>query len=386
MAPQPRVALLLPSLDGGGAQRVLLTLAEQLPRHGVDTELVVGERRGALAATLPAHVRVVDLGQRRLRSALLPLVRYLRASRPACLLATLNHANVLALVAARLAGTGTPVVVRVANRLTYTEHSRPSRVRPVVLGLAKLLYRRADLVVAVSNAVAEDLTTLMGVPGDLVQVIPNPVVPPDLPALTAAPTPHPWLQQGQAGPPIVLGIGRLTSDKGFDDLLRAFSTVRQGRHVRLIILGEGSERSQLERLASDLGVADDVDLPGFVTNPYPYLAQAAVFVLSSHREGLPGALIQALASGAPVVATDCPSGPREILQAGRLGPLVPPGDVSALADAVSAVLDEPGERAPVEAYLPYTVDHAVRSYAAVLRRQFGELHPDDSSLGDLRRG
>src|SRR5690606_29880659 len=157
----------------------------------------------------------------------------------------------------------------------------------------------------------------------------------ELDELAKADPGHRWFAAGQ--PPVVLGVGSLTPRKDFATLVEAFAELRRRRPARLIVLGEGPERARLERLVDDLGLSDDVDLPAFTRNPFAYMSRAAVYVLSSNLEGLPGSLIQALACGCPSVATDCPSGPREILQDGRVGPLVDVGDAGAMAAAIAAV-------------------------------------------------
>jgi glycosyltransferase involved in cell wall biosynthesis len=163
---------------------------------------------------------------------------------------------------------------------------------------------------------------------------------------------HPWFSDG--GPPVILGVGELSERKDFATLLRAFARLRAGRPCRLVILGEGRRRGELEALAADLGVIADLALPGFVANPYPCMAQAAAFALVSRWEGMPVVLIEALALGTPSVACDCPSGPREVLQGGAVGGLVEVGDDAALAEALAAQLDQPSprehSRAAVEGY------------------------------------
>jgi glycosyltransferase involved in cell wall biosynthesis len=175
---------------------------------------------------------------------------------------------------------------------------------------------------------------------------------------------HPWFAPGQ--PPVVLGVGRLTRQKDFPTLLRAFGKLRQQRAARLIILGEGEDRPSLQALAAELGVTDDVALPGFRENAMAYMAGSALFVLCSAWEGLPTVLIEALAAGSRVVSTDCPSGPREILQEGRLGPLVPVGDSTALAGAMATALDRPAGSVPLETLRPFTLDAAVDHYLRLI--------------------
>jgi glycosyltransferase involved in cell wall biosynthesis len=193
-----------------------------------------------------------------------------------------------------------------------------------------------------------------------VEVVYNPVITPAMLAHSNQPPDHSWFTPDQ--PPVILGVGRLTRQKDFATLVRAFAEVRRCRQSRLMILGEGEEQRRLEVLARELGVADDVAVPGFRENVMSYLAASELFVLSSAWEGLPTVLIEALAAGTRVVSTDCPSGPREILQDGRLGALVPVGDAPALARAIMSALDQPRDMAAPDALVPFTRDAAVDHY------------------------
>lgn len=332
-----RLTLFLPSLEGGGAEHVMMDLARSFVERGFQVDLVLASTQGAFLVQVPANVNVVDLKARRTLTALLPLVGYLRRTRPTALLATLEHANLVALMAKALAGTNTRTVIREAN--TPSREMTHSRRGLLMLRLMRHLYPRADALIAVSQGVADDLVTTLGLDPSRVQVIYNPVVTDQLPQQASESLIHPWFAKGQ--PPVILGAGRLVLQKDFATLIRAFASVRRQAKARLVILGEGELRPELELLIRELGLQDDVALPGFVNNPLPYMARAAVFVLSSAWEGLPNVLIQALALGTPVVSTDCPSGPREILKGGEYGELVAVGDDRALAEAIQRVLEHP---------------------------------------------
>jgi glycosyltransferase involved in cell wall biosynthesis len=247
--------------------------------------------------------------------------------------------------------------------LPELELARDLRAR-LGLQLISWFYPWADRITAVSEGVADDLAQAAGIPRERIQVIYNPVVTPEFKAKTEAPLDHPWFAPGE--PPVVVGAGRLTIQKDFPALIRAFARVRQARPARLLILGEGEERSALEAVVRQLGVERDVSLPGFVSNPYPYMRRAALFVLSSRWEGLPGVLIEAMYCGARLVATDCPSGPREILADGRYGQLVPVGDVAALADAVRAGLDGHIPVPPAESWRLFEAGTVVDQYIDAL--------------------
>jgi len=334
-AAPPDLAVFLPSLAGGGAERVMLDLIAAALAHGRSVDLVLAARHGAFQDQVPAGATVIDLRQPRTVTAVVPLARYLRRRRPRALLATLEHANVVALLAGRLAGR-TRVSVREANTLSRDLASGPARSR-AVLWLMRRLYPGAHAVIAVSQGVADDLVATVPLVSERVTVIPNPVITERLTTGGMEALDHPWFAAG--APPVVLGVGRLTPQKGFDVLLRAFARARERRDCRLLVLGDGDDRAALEGLARDLDLHDAVELPGFVANPFPYMRRAGAFVLSSRWEGLPNALIQAMALGAPAVATDCPSGPAEVVVGSDRSYLVPVGGVEAMGDAIVRALD-----------------------------------------------
>lgn len=332
-----KIALFLPSLGGGGAERIMLNLAAGLSARGIDVDLVLATATGEYLDHIPEAVRLVDLGATRPLTAVPALARYLRAQRPRALLATILNANLAALLAHRLAGVSTRLVIRESSTLSVDlVHMSPLN-RILTPRLIAWNSRRVHAFVAPSLRAADDLAKTTGIPRAAIEVIYNPVVSDALRERATQPTRHRWLQGGDV--PVIVGMGRLTRQKDFATLIRAFARVSRTMPARLIVLGEGEDRGDLEALCRQLGVAADVDLPGFVANPYALLSRARLFVLSSRWEGLPGALIEALACGARVVSTDCPSGPREILDDGRYGQLVPVEDEAALADAMRAALD-----------------------------------------------
>jgi len=196
-----------------------------------------------------------------------------------------------------------------------------------------------DKVVCVSEGVLEDTARLAGLSAGQLCVIRNPVVTPRLAALAAEGVDHPWAHDEAV--PLVLGAGRLTEQKDFDTLVRAFAQLRNRMPARLVILGDGRLRAKLQARIDELGLSDDVAMPGFTSNPYAWMVRANLFVLSSAWEGSPNVLTEALALGVPSVSTDCPSGPREVLEGGRFGPLVPVGDADAMAAAMEATLNKP---------------------------------------------
>jgi glycosyltransferase involved in cell wall biosynthesis len=398
-----RVALLLPNLAGGGAEACMLRTADALLRRGFRVDIVLCERTGPLLAHVPRAARLIELppvptpiaralalaaDPAGLRSVLAPvllawrpvkhlphlwgLVRYLRAERPDALFAAMSMPNLLAIWARCLAGVPTHVLVSEHNTLSaMLGGSRRWRDRhlPRLLGHA---YQLADAIVAVSDGVADDLARQSGLPRARIATVYNPVITQELASMASQPVAHRWFLP--AAPPVVLGAGSLSPRKDFLTLVRAFARLRKQRDCRLVILGQAGspkkteeQRAELMALAATLDVAADVDLPGFVANPFAHMARAAVFVLSSTFEGLPSVLIEALACGCPVVSTDCPSGPAEILDGGRFGAMVPVGDDHAMAVAIAATLDRPiaaarlRERADL-----FNVDRAVDRYVDLM--------------------
>lgn len=363
-----RLALFIPSLRGGGAERVILNLARGFAQRGMQVDLVLAKAEGRYLSHIPPSVRVVDLDAPRVLSSLPGLVRYFRQERPTILLSAMDHANVVALSAKGLSAVPVRVVVSVHNTLSQVAAHATSLRTKLLPRCVQLFYPWAQAVVAVSHGVAEDLVRLSALPPSKIHVIYNPVVTPELVARAQEPLTHPWFAPGE--PPVILGVGRLTAQKDFSTLIRAFSLVRKERPARLIILGEGEDRPHLEALVNELGLEADVALPGFVDNPYNYMNRARVFVLSSRWEGLPTVLIEALAAGAPgIVSTDCPSGPSEILQEGKLGTLVPVGNIQAMATAILRTLSmQPRSPGVLHTALrPYTVDGAIEQYLGVFR-------------------
>lgn len=364
------IAFILPDLDGGGLQRVALNLLKGLSVHGIPLDLIVAKVQGALLKDIPSGVRVIDLQtpiQPRLTSVsrvTLPLVRYLQKEQPEVLVCHLYTCNVVAAIARTLA--------RSPARLVFVEHislhdkkTRPNKLYEQLLPVAMhWLYPQADAVIAVSKGLAQELETYLKLKSGFIKAIYNPVIDKSLLLKAQAKVEHPWFREGE--PPVVLGVGRLVKQKDFSTLIRAFAIVRQVRSARLVIFGEGGEKPRLIALAQEMGVANDVAILDFVSNPYAYMARSAVFVLSSIQEGLPTVLIEAMAVGIPVVSTNCPSGPAEILDNGKYGKLVPIGDSQAIADAILHTLSsnsKPVDSAWIE---QFTLETATKNYLEAL--------------------
>lgn len=360
-----RIAIFVSFSGKGGVERMMANLSEGLLSLGCDVDMVVVKTVSEHLTSVPSRVRVVKLGSAHTMGSLPALIRYLRRERPAALLAAKDRANQVAILARHMSGMKTRVVVRMGTTVTAALEGKSLASHWRWYLPMRLVYPFADGIIAVSQGVADDLSRITGLPHSRMRVIANPVITPRLAALASEPVFHPWLDQPRV--PVVMGVGRLTRQKDFPTLIKAFSLLRLRRPCRLAILGEGRDRPKLESLACELGVKNDVDLPGFVDNPYAFMSRAALFVLSSAWEGSPNALTESLALGIPVVATDCPSGPREILEQGRYGPLVPVGDVRALAEAMEQTLAAPPDSVFLKrAISEYTVDSSSKKYLETL--------------------
>lgn len=332
----PHIAFFIGSFGGGGIERVTAHLAHGLVKSGIKIDLVLNRSESPHLWRMPSETRIFDLKQPRLSLSLPGLVQYLRRERPSALLAADHYLNELALLAGHIAGVPTRIVVAEHNQLSKTAQNGSQMKARLAPLFARFLYPWADGIIAVSNGVAKDLANTASLPLNSIHTIYNPVITPELFISAKEPVEHPWFNSPEI--PVILGVGKLEAQKDFPNLIQAFARVRQTRQARLVILGWGSDRPQLEALIQELGLQDDVDLPGYVQNPYAYMARSTVFALSSAWEGLPTVLIEAMALGIPVVSTDCESGPSEILAQGQYGYLTPVGNSEALADAILHVL------------------------------------------------
>lgn len=359
-----RVALFLPSLHGGGAERVYVELANAFATEGHAVDLVLAKAEGPYLGEVSRAVRIVDLGAPRMMRALPALVRYLRSARPAAFLSGLDHANVAAILACGLAGRSTRCVISVRSVPSAVYRDARSFASRALFGLMKRIYRYADAIVANSEAVAKDVRGLIPLGTGQVHVVYNPLNLARIAGASLEPVAHDWLAAG--APPVVIAVGSLTPLKDFASLIAAFGIVRARRPCRLVILGEGPERASLEAAARERGVARDLLMPGFTPNPFAWMRRASVFVSSSLTEGCPNSLMQALAVGTPVVSTDGVGGSTEILGHGRWGRLVPVGRPDAMAVAIESCLDaRPGADTSVRA-AEFSHERVARRYLEIL--------------------
>lgn len=351
---RPRhVAIYLAARALGSRERVFLAMIRQFLADGCRVDVLAAGPLPWLREHLPDGARVIDTDPSWLRLGSLAaphavrvyasarrVARYLERERPDVLFATSIPPNIAALRAKRLARTRTPVVIRQSNTIRIPGSQRYAGVRPRWRDrLLPRIYPRAEAVIAVADGVGDNLSRLVDLPRHRIRVIYNGVALDVVRRRAEASPPHPWLMP--EAPPVVLAVGRLVGKKDYPTLLRAFALLRERREACLIILGDGPQRRRLESLARELGIELAVTFPGFTDDPYPYMSHASCLALSSISEGMPSVLIEALACGCPVVSTDCPAGPREILAGGEYGRLTPTGDVQAFADALMETLSAP---------------------------------------------
>lgn len=348
-----------------GVDRAVKNLVPSLSRRGYNVDLLQIGRHGPYFEALPPGVRRLELPVVHVHSALPHLVKYLKRKRPPIMLSDKDRVNRTVLVARALSGVPTRVFASVGTTVSLNLKDRGVIERTLQRLSMRYLYPKAERIIVTSQGVAEDMTRVSGLPRAHIAAVPSPVLPENFHDLVHEPVNHPWFSPGQV--PVILGVGELGARKDFATLVRAFAFVRRQLRCRLVILGRGRQEGELIELARSLEIADDFDLAGFKENPYAFMARAGVFALSSRLEGLGFVLIEALAAGVPVVSTDCPSGPREILHNGRYGELVPVGNAQALAQALMNTLRNPPPRETLrEASLPYHTEAAVSAYLDIM--------------------
>lgn len=360
-----QIAIFIPSLTGGGAERVMVALANGFTARGIAVDLVLASANGPYLKDVSASVRVMDFKRGRVLSSILPLANYLKFHQPLAMISAMGHANIVAVCARWISGVPTPLVV--------TEHANVTRALSETSRLWQYLmpvmmrwtYCHAEYIVTVSSGVADDLATVISVPRDRIQVIYNPVEIARITDLCMVDIDCSSLLEGTV--PLILATGRLCPQKDFSTLVKAFALLRKNRKVSLVILGEGELRVDLEAQIDDLGLADCIHLPGFVDNPFAWMRRASLLVLSSAYEGFGLVLVEAMACGTPVVSTDCPSGPSEILEDGRWGALVPVEDVVGMATAMRSSLATNDHPDVTRRAADFDLEAAVNSYLDILK-------------------
>ncbi|WP_406701374.1 glycosyltransferase [Sphingomonas canadensis] len=352
---------MLPAANGGGAERAMIGVAGCLARSGISVEIALVRKTGPFLDDIDPAIRIVDLGAGKLRKALFPLNRYVRAAKPRLIVSPIVGTDALVLLGKALFRWDSKVHISVQNSPSASAGVSQDAIARHWPTLIRTLYRFAASINGISEGVAQDVERIMKRPAGSVPVINNPVDIASVQEKAASEPEYAWLRDKKA--PVLLAVGRLVRQKDVPTLLKAFALLRKERDARLIILGEGPDRPALEALAATLGISDDLLMPGFSSNPFSAMAASDVFVLSSRWEGFANVVAEALACGTKVVSTDCPSGPAEILENGRHGTLVPIGDEAALARAMGEAIDSKIDPAQLrERAADFSLDRIAESY------------------------
>ena len=334
------LSIFIPSMAGGGAERVALTLAQDWLQRGHRVDLVVMEKGGELEGLVPDGVRLIALNVNQMRRAIRPFADYLQRERPFAVQVSLWPLTVIAVLARKLARSNSRLVLseHVALTKQYAHFSLATQL--LLKYSTRWAYPRADALLVVSDDAAKDVAMLAGMAKSDIETVYNPLTIPPAKGGNVAAIEALWgIPNGQR----ILHVGKLKAQKNQALLIRAFARLEGHDDARLMILGQGELEAELRALAGSLGVTDRVIFAGFQLDPAPYYASADLFVLSSDYEGFGLVLVEALANGLSVISTDCESGPREILADGDYGTLVPCGDAEALAAAMDEALRHPSD-------------------------------------------
>jgi glycosyltransferase involved in cell wall biosynthesis len=360
------LAMVVSFSGNGGVEKMMVNLINQLATNAeLKIDLLLIRDSSDFLKLLSPAVTQIKLGSKHSATSFFPIKRYLQNNHPDGILVAKERAGKSVLIARYLAGNRSRVVLRLGTNLATAMQGKSWLSRFLRFQSIRLFYPHFSAIVAVSHGVAGDTQRISKVSMDKIHVIRNPVITDKLLTLSQIPPVHPWLVEKTE--PVILGIGRLTRQKGFDTLIRAFALINQSIPSRLIILGDGNLRQELIDLAKELGVDNRVDFPGFSDNPYSLLNVVDLFILSSRWEGSPNALTEAMALGTQVVSTNCPSGPFELLQEGNIAPLVAVDDVEALAEAAVQVLQNPVDKDRIRAAVAdYRPEIAAQAYLSLL--------------------
>lgn len=362
-----KIALFIPSMLGGGAERVILNLANGFSKHhGICVDLVLSNAKGSYLEQICQDVKIINLGNQRTSKSLYGLIKYINSNKPDILISAISHANVIAILSKIFTKTSFRLIVtqHTLTSIALKEHNKVFSY--VFCKLISLFYPFADAVVAVSNSIKMELKNKFHIDANKIYTIYNPIVEKKIIDMSLEPLDHEWFSTDEF--PVILSVGRLTHAKDFPTLLRAFKTLRRQMKAKLLILGEGELRKDLELLCEKLGIKDDVQMPGHVENPYRYMARASVFVLPSKYEGFGNVIVEAMACGTPVICTDCPGGPREILDNGKYGSLVPVGKPELLAKELLKVLNKSNNKYLMkERANDFSIENIINEYLTLIK-------------------
>tara|TARA_B100000886_G_C20404714_1_gene484202 strand:+ start:436 stop:1539 length:1104 start_codon:yes stop_codon:yes gene_type:complete len=355
-----KISLFIPSLQAAGAEKIVVNLANSFSEKGYDIDLVVLKNTGYYFKKINSKVKIINLKTSRALFALYPLIKYLKKNNPDVLLSSLSHLNIISIIAGLFNKNKTKVLVVEHNDLRNDFKRKFNLKKKLVSLLILITYRKAYKVIAVSNGVLEYILSIVDLDISKIKVIHNPIFEQSIIKMSKDRADHKWLINKNK--PVILGVGRLTEQKNFELLIKAFVEVRKKIDTRLIIIGDGHLKNNLMSLIDSLELQNYVSLPGFVKNPYAFMANSSLFVLSSNYEGFGNVIVEAMACGTPIVSTDCFSGPSEILQNGYWGTLVPVKNLSALANAIIDTLNKKEYPNVIKRAKDFSIDLKVDEY------------------------
>lgn len=359
MPPKTDLTIIAATSGHSGVDTVIRNLLPEFAKLGLRVDVITIKNHGPYLGSLPENCRNIKLDAKHIETSLPGLIRYLREERPKAILSDKDRVNRVSLLARSLSGVSCRVAVRLGTTVSVNLKNKGFFQAAFQRSSIRLLYKLANSVIVPSQGVADDLSGIMRVPAEKLSVLPNPIINQNLYRAAEQPLCEQWLQLSEA--PLIVAVGSLTARKDYQTLIEAFSKLRSEMPARLALIGDGPCRDELENQAIKLGVRDEILFAGYQENPYPWIARADVFAHTSRWEGLGIVLVEALALGTPVVSTNCPSGPAEILGNGRYGHLVPIGDTESLASNLALVIKQ-GEVVPPNVIDRFNASTAAREY------------------------
>lgn len=363
------IVFFLPSLGGGGTERIIVNIVNNLDKRKYNVSLVLGEAKGDFLNEIEKGVPIVNLNASGNLKLLFKLTEYFNKAAPEIFISSFPRFDLISLLAKMFSKKKTKIII--IEHINFSFHLFTARSlyrrligRLILPSFVKVFYPMADIIVCVSNGVAKDISKIINRP-DKIKIIYNPVISDKIYKLSEETIRHAWFSDQKI--PIILAAGRLAKQKDYPTLLEAFKLVIEKNPARLVILGEGEDRNKLEKFSQRIGIFENVLFLGFQKNPYKYMKKAAVFVLSSLQEGFPTVIVEDMACGAPVVSTNCRSGPNEIIENGKNGLLVPIGDPISLADGITKLIESPSlrekfSREGKRRAEDFTIDKKVKEY------------------------
>lgn len=366
---QSKVSFFMPGFYGGGGEKAMIEIAKEFSKKRINVEIVVVKNEGELKKEVPKNIEVKNLKKSKIILSVVPLMRYLRQKSPSAIIGAMTTTNNVLYTAAQLSGYDGGLILCEQNNFSSNLRKHGWVKRHFLEYASRLSYNKCDNTIAVSKGVKNNLNKYLNINADNISVVYNPVVNSKTFDKAKETVNVKWFDQSKK---IIIAVGSMTEQKDFPTLLKAFNMVSSSKEVLLVVLGEGPGRQKLTKLAKALNIENKVIMPGYVSNPIKYMANADVFVLSSKWEGLPFVLVEALASGCPVISTDCPSGPEEILRGGKLGRLVPVTDERSLAEAILDTLKSPNSSADKKRRIrrakDFSVQAAARKYWSIVEQ------------------